>query len=351
MSRDSQSRKYLLTINNPQKNSLSHDTIKTSLENNLQSLIYYCMSDEVGGQEGTHHTHLFLLFSSPVRFTTIKKHFPVAHIDKSRGTAKENRDYVFKQGKWSGTDKSETNLPETHYEWGKLPDDRPGVRSDLLNLYDAIKDGQTNAEILENNPSHLLHLSHINQTRRTILEEKYRTIWRDLKSTYIFGTTGVGKTRTIMEHFSYKNIYRVSDYSHPFDAYNQQEVLLLDEYAGQIKIQTLLNILDGYPFELPCRYTNKVACYTRVFIISNLPLTNQYISEQYDFPEVWAALLRRIHGIFEFTEDGAFSYQDMRFGGKKHNNRPHIVRIGEKPLSFEQVIKQDFAPEIQFIDS
>ncbi len=341
MANDTQSRKYLLTINNPQEKNLSHDIIRKTLEENFQSLIYYCLSDEVGGKEQTHHTHIFILFSSPVRFSTIKNNFPTAHIDKSRGTTKENRDYVFKEGKWQSTEKSETNLNETHFEYGELPDEKPGRRSDLNELYQSIKDGQSNAEILETNPSSLVLLNHIDRTRKIILEEKFRTTWRDVKVTYIFGTTGVGKTRTVMEHFGYTNIYRVTDYEHPFDSYGQQPVLLLDEFAGQIQIQSLLNLLDGYPLELPCRYANKVACFTRVFIISNLPLSQQYFSEQYDYPEVWNALLRRIHSLYEFSENSCYTYADIRFGGKKNSNHSNIVRVGD-PLSIADVISLDF---------
>lgn len=37
------------------------------------------------------------------------------------------------------------------------------------------------------------------------------------------------------------------------------------------------NILDGYPLELPCRYANKQACYTEVYLVSNLPLERRTV--------------------------------------------------------------------------
>jgi len=38
----------------------------------------------------------------------------------------------------------------------------------------------------------------------------------------------------------------------------------------------LLQILDGYPLRLPARYFDKFACFTKVFILSNIPLNEQY---------------------------------------------------------------------------
>lgn len=67
----------------------------------------------------------------------------------------------------------------------------------------------------------------------------------------------------------------------------------------------MLQYLDGYPLELPCRYANKQACYTEAYIISNLPLEKQYVSEQHEKPEAWDALLRRINCVRVFDLDGS----------------------------------------------
>ena len=56
-----------------------------------------------------------------MRFGTVKKRFPTAHIDKATGTSKEIRDYVCKQGKWADTDKAQTSVEGTFKEFGTLP--------------------------------------------------------------------------------------------------------------------------------------------------------------------------------------------------------------------------------------
>ena len=66
----------------------------------------------------------------------------------AKGTSEQNRDYVFKDGKWATSDKSETNLKDTHEEWGTMPVERQGKRNDIDDLYDMIKRGLTDYEIL-----------------------------------------------------------------------------------------------------------------------------------------------------------------------------------------------------------
>lgn len=141
----------------------------------------------------------------------------------------------------------------------------------------------------------MLNLEKIDKARQTILEAKYRKSFRELQVTYIHGETGTGKTRGVMEEYGYENVFRVTDYEHPFDNYMQQPVIVFEEFRSSLKCQDMLNYLDGYPLELPCRYQNKRACYTKVFIISNIPIWEQYPTIQRDFPETWRAFMRRIH--------------------------------------------------------
>jgi hypothetical protein len=108
-----------------------------------------------------------------------------------------------------------------------------------------------------------------------------------------------------MDGHGYSNVYAVNNYKHPFDGYFGEYVMLFDEFNSQFRIQDMNNYLDGYPIALPARYSNKQACYERVYIVSNLDLRLQYKSEQNNQPEVWAAFIRRIHKVIHFQKDGA----------------------------------------------
>ncbi len=220
----------------------------------------------------------------------------------AKGTSLQNRDYVFKEGKWEKDKKKETNLPDTHEEFGEMPLERQGHRSDIEDLYDMIKNGMTNFEIMENAPQYLLNIDKVEKVRQIVKEENYKTVFRQLNVNYIYGSTGVGKTRGIMEMYGYQNIFRITDYDHPFDNYKGQDIIIFEEFRSSLKIQDMLNYLDGYPLELPCRYANKIACYTKVYIITNIPLSDQYGGIQQDCKETWQAFLRRVNRVICMQE-------------------------------------------------
>lgn len=295
--KDPQGRKWLLTINNPIEKGWDHSKIMNELTQ-FKSLSYYCLGDEQGD---TYHTHIFILSEIPIRFSTIKKKFPEAHIDKAYGSAKENRDYIQKVGKWADTDKAETTIPDTFEESGEIPKELgQGYRSDIGEVYRQIEDGMSNAEIMAANPDSAMHIGKMDKIRQDILEARYREEWRTLDVTYIYGPTETGKTRSVMDKHGYGNVYRVTDYSHPFDRYAQEPVLCLDEFRSSLLIGDMLNYLDGYPLNLPARYTPRVACYETVYIISNIDLKEQYPNVQANEAKTWKAFLRRIHHVIEY---------------------------------------------------
>ena len=300
MEKDSQSRKWQLTINNPDYHEVTHDTIKIAV-GTMKSVIYWCMADEIG-EEGTRHTHIFLAARSAIRFSTIKKLFPAAHIEMCKGTCQQNMEYVSKTGKWEKDRKHETCVDGTFEEFGEMPVERQGKRNDLDDLYDMIKSGMNDHDIVNEDPTYMTLLDTIQKTRQLVVQEKFRETFRDLDVTYIWGDTGTGKTRSVMEGHGYSNVFRVTDYSHPFDAYSGQDVILFDEFRSSLLLADMLKYLDGYPLELPCRYLNKYACFTKVYIISNIPLAKQYTVAQMDNYETWVAFIRRIHTVKYFHE-------------------------------------------------
>ena len=261
--RDTQSRKYLLTANDPIPKGLTHDRIKEILTG-FKGIQYFCLADEQGS---CYHTHIYAVFRSPVRFSTIQKRFDSkVRIDTAYGDSAACRAYIAKEGeKWEGSEKQATRIEGTFYEWGEIPAEHQGARNDLTFLYEMVKEGYSNYEILESNPDFMLRITDIERARQTIQAEENRTVFRELEITYIYGETATGKTRYVMEKYGYENVYRITDYKNPFDAYKNQDVIAFDEFSGNLRIQDMLNYLDGYPLDLPCRYANKQACYTKVY--------------------------------------------------------------------------------------
>jgi Putative viral replication protein./RNA helicase. len=294
-------RKFQLTFNNPQEHGFTHEVIKSTLKS-FRGCTYWCLSDEVG-EQGTPHTHLYAAFQNAVEFTTIQQRFHGAHLEGARGSHQENRDYIRKEGKWHDDAKHETNLPETFEESGDLPEERNAKVKASEEILALIEDGASNAEIMRKHPSTMNRLQHVDAARQTLLEERFRNDFRKLQVTYLWGQTGVGKTRSIMELYGYGNVYRVTNYAHPFDSYAQQDIILFDEFRSSLPIADMLKYLDGYPVMLPCRYNDKVACFTTVYVVSNIPMERQYPNIQIEEPETWKAFQRRFSDIFEMLPD------------------------------------------------
>lgn len=311
MPRKPSSRKFQLTINNPADHNFSHERIKVILSE-FSGLVYWCMCDEVG-EQGTPHTHVYVVFKNSTMFDTLHGKFYGAHIEQANGSNRENWDYVRKEGKWLDDAKHETNLADTFEEWGELPPDRTRSETQADRIVQMIRDGMSNAEILEECPTAYSKIAHIEQTRQTLLAERYKNEWRQLDVTYLWGDTAAGKTRSVMEKYGYSQVYRTTDYAHPFDSYRGQDVIVFEEFRSSLAIGDMLNFLDGYPLELPCRYANKVACFTKVYIISNISLEQQYPNVQMDNPETWAAFCRRIHHVEHMTNNFALLPDDPDF--------------------------------------
>lgn len=304
-----QYRKWQLTFNDPIPKGWTHEAIKNKI-NEFSNVIYWCMSDETGLESQLFHTHLYMVLKNGVRISTIQNRFPSVHWDICKGSSPENRDYVFKEGKWLTDPKADTNHRDSHEEYGELPNERPGKRTDLDELYDMIKNGFSNFDILEENPQYIMQIDKLDRIRKTYQEEQYKNTWRDLEVTYIWGTTGSGKTRGVKEQYGYSNVYTVTDYTHPFDGYGGQDVILFEEFRSNLRIADMLQYLDGYPIELPCRYSNKVACFTKVYFCTNIDIRDQYRDIRMDYPETWNAFIRRIHKVKVYTGRNEYVVMD-----------------------------------------
>ena len=122
----------------------------------------------------------------------------------------------------------------------------------------------------------------------------------NIKCYYLYGKPRTGKTSYIYGRHTANEFYRVTNYKNPFDNYAYQKILVLDEFDSQLDIEYVNNILDIYPCELSCRFYNKWAAWTTVYVISNIPLTDQYRDQAWDKR---SAFQSRIHEVKSFTKD------------------------------------------------
>lgn len=221
-------------------------------------------------------------FKDAKSFETIKKHFPKAHIEAVKGTPQQASDYCTKE---------DTRIGDVVI-YGELP--QQGKRNDLADIIDLLKDGMRPFDIMELYPSqYLLYQNKIEKTHIAILEEKYRTVFRHLEVYYLSDTSRAGKTRHVLEHYGYAACYRISNYKHPFDGYKGEDIVIFEEFRDSMPIEEMLQLLEGYPTRLRARYEDKVACYTKVYLISNWGFPNQYTYEQDNDSGTYEAFKKR----------------------------------------------------------
>jgi len=238
---------------------------------------------------------------------------------------KEARSYLLKTDKWEGTEKAETSLQGTFEEWGELPEEKGrGNRSDLEMMMELVKENYSDLEIVEAIPSLVDKLSAIQKYRQLVIEERAHE-FRKMTVIYCYGKTGAGKTRGIYASHDPQTVYTVSDYRGTgiFDGYDSSKVkvLALDEFRSGLPFSLLLALTDGQYQVINCRYANRIAVHTTVWIISNVGLLEQYPNIQQEEPESWNAFLRRITTVRHYYEIN--SYQDYNV-----TDYLHAVRYG-----------------------
>jgi len=70
----------------------------------------------------------------------------------------------------------------------------------------------------------------------------------------------------------------------------------------------MLQYLDGYPINLPARYGDRTALFTKVFIVSNININEQYRNVQQNEPRTWQAFLRRITNMKYYSFGGVYEF-------------------------------------------
>ena len=201
MAEDTQARRYLLTINNPEQS----DEEFISYIENLEHFKYSMFQREQGEQTGTEHLQVFIVFNCAKRFSTLKKYFPTAHIEKVKGTNTQARDYC---------SKSETRISGP-YELGTFTEERS--RTDISNFIEMVQLGASDLELAKLFPKlYIQNLNKIQKIRQEYIANEFRNKNRDIEVTYIYGPPRTGKTRYVYDKYGFGKFYHIHTWSFRF---------------------------------------------------------------------------------------------------------------------------------------
>lgn len=287
------------TLNNP-----TEDEIE-KLRNLDESKFKWAIFALETGEEGTEHVQAAWSFKHAKTFEATKKFLGSNrwHFEEMRSTAFSAYAYCFK-GEQSKEDWESEGIDGETYgknvniiqKYGKNPEKGDGKECIWTEILGAIQNGWKNYEICAKWPSVAMRCQAA-LDRYRLEWESSQAEWRDVKVEYWWGPTGTGKTRQALydENGKFRtDVYRATNSKHPFDKYDGQDVLVIEEFRSQWSCRDMLNWLDGHPLHLPARYADRMAQYTKVIIISNWEFGEQYTSVQDNSPATWEAFKRRV---------------------------------------------------------
>lgn len=171
-----------------------------------------------------------------------------------------------------------------------------GKRSDLDTFAEAVRSGKKDWELADQFPKqYLLHSSRIHALRSAVKP----TLRDPPKVTVIWGDTGLGKTYQAYSTYPIEDIFKIEGKYEWFNGYQQQPVVIFDEFRSQIQISYLLQLLDRYPMDVPVKGSFTPWKPVHIYITSNINPDLWYPNVS---PASKAALKRRITEVIHMTD-------------------------------------------------
>lgn len=277
------------------KNVRSRDYVFTSycdepIGFNEKMMTYLLYAPEKCPTTGRSHWQGYVVWKSAKTLRACNKQLGCS-VFKAQGSVEQQLDYI--RGPYNKDGKSKPFNPDWK-EFGKRPSQ--GERTDLNEIKEAIlNDEKTVNDIILEKPI-LYHqygrtLDKIEDLR---LRQKFRTEMTEC--IWYYGPTGVGKSHKAFENYSPNTHYVWPKDGHGtgwWDKYIQQDIVIFNDFRGEIPYNDLLQLIDKWPYDVrrrgrePMPFTSK-----RIIITSSLPPEKIY--HYRDDEDKIEQLLRRV---------------------------------------------------------
>jgi hypothetical protein len=280
---------------------------------------YVILAEEICPKSNRPHLQGYIEFTRPLRRTAVSKLFTEAniaiatktnkdgddtvychaHIEPRMGTREQARDYC------RGLEKG---LPKpsyiSHVEFGNWDAGGQGARTDLISIYKDIQSGTLNtvAKIMDRNPGAWLRYRHSFSEMLNTFTKKQNKSFRKVEVVVFVGKGGTGKSgiwNKFSTHYDEDLFTCDAGETFPFDGYNMEKTVIIDDYRSGFKYDKMLRLLDGHPIQLNVKGSYRHACYERVFITSNKDPENWYPNKSDIYEHT---LKRRFSKIYKYDE-------------------------------------------------
>lgn len=227
----------------------------------VDKIKYLCFGEEVCPTTGSKHWQSFVTMKNSMTFSAFRKFRKKwlnveCWCEPMYGRLEDSERYCSKDAKYN--------------ELGTKP--AQGKRSDLIALKDRIMTGEISVDqICVEDP---MAYHQYGRTLNRLEDIAMRRVRRSemTKAKWYWGRTGVGKSHAAFEGTTWQNSFIWEDDNGWWDGYCQQEIVIINDFRGQIPYDRMLKIIDKWPCDVPRRGREKMPFTSKTVIItSSLP--------------------------------------------------------------------------------
>lgn len=205
---------------------------------NKAQVQFIAFGEEVCPKTNKKHHQVFMYFhnaksDSVKNLNKIGSSFGDTHcnVEPMRGSFAQNESYCSKEGSYT--------------KLGQEP--RQGLRGDIIETKDLIVNNQITVDeiALEDPEFYHKYGRTLREVEVIALRKRFRT-WMTTGE-WIYGPTGVGKSHRVFKDYSPDTHYVKNLDDQWWDGYVGQEIVIINEFRGQITFSELLDLLDKWP--------------------------------------------------------------------------------------------------------
>lgn len=279
-------RAWCFTLNNP----TDADRVVWD-EDNMKYLVYQL---EQGTAE-TEHYQGYVYWNNMKSLRQLQRWLPRAHFEVAKGSPEQNKHYCTKPVAGC-TCQHCTNADSLDGPWehGVCPE--KGKRNDLDTVAQLVKDEGYDA-VLREHPGMIIRyhkgLAVLDAEWRRV--ERKRAMWIKPIIRIYYGPTGTGKTRHCWQ--KYPDLYQVASHTGGklwFDDYKGEKTILFDDFGGGMPYRQLLQMLNGYPLQMPVKGAHVWLFAKRFLFTTNIHPDEWYFNDKTNKQDLIAPLQRRI---------------------------------------------------------
>lgn len=274
--KDQRHRAWTFTVNN-----YTDDDIECV--HKLKDFARYVTCGKEVGASGTPHLQGFVYFVNKQTMKAVSRVLPRARLDVAKGNDFENFAYTTKEG----------DVLVVH---GRAP--CQGARGDLEELRDEVVKGLSVDDIALENP-HMYHQfgRTLSRIEDIVMRRKFRTEMTE--GIWYYGYTGGGKS-----HIAFTGYTPETHYVYPtdkgwWDGYKQQDVVIFNDFRGELPYSYILQLVDKWPFSVSRRGREPLPFLSKKVIVTSA-LRPEEVYRNLAARDTLSQLLRRFEVIEVF---------------------------------------------------